>query len=121
MTTSTPYGTSGSRLFGKCSGAERFVEMNWKPTLLIGCLAIALTTSAPFSSSANASYDIVILHGRVIDPESRLDAIRNIGINGSTIKAISQSSLNGRLVIDARGLTVTPGFIDLHQHGQNDE
>lgn len=95
--------------------------MNWRLTLLIGCLAIALTTSAPFRSNAHAGYDIVILHGRVIDPESNLDAIRNIGINGSTIKAISQNSLSGRLVIDAKGLTVTPGFIDLHQHGQNDE
>ncbi|HKE58681.1 MAG TPA: amidohydrolase family protein [Pyrinomonadaceae bacterium] len=89
--------------------------------LLIGCILIALTTTVPFSSSANASYDIVILNGRVIDPESQLDAIRNIGITGATIKAISKNILSGRVVIDAKGLTVSPGFIDLHQHGQNEE
>jgi N-acyl-D-aspartate/D-glutamate deacylase len=66
-------------------------------------------------------YDVVILNGRVIDPESRSDSIRNVGISGGTIKAISTSKLQGRTVIDARGLVVSPGFIDLHQHGQDEE
>src|SRR6476469_4438081 len=75
---------------------------------------------APVSNSA-VSYDLVILNGRVIDPESRMDAIRNLGISNGTIKIISTSKLSGRTVIDARGLVVSPGFIDLHQHGQDDE
>ena len=73
------------------------------------------------SSMAKEMYDIVILNGRVIDPESKLDAVRNVGITGGTIKAITSGPLSGRTVIDARGLVVSPGFIDLHQHGQNDE
>jgi N-acyl-D-aspartate/D-glutamate deacylase len=72
-------------------------------------------------SNPQASYDLVILNGRVIDPESRTDAVRNLGISNGTIKTISTSNLNGRTVIDARGLVVSPGFIDLHQHGQDDE
>jgi N-acyl-D-aspartate/D-glutamate deacylase len=85
----------------------------------IALIAAALLI-APVSSSA-VSYDIVILNGRVIDPESRTDAVRNLGISNGTIKAISSGKLVGRTVIDARGLVVSPGFIDLHQHGQDEE
>jgi N-acyl-D-aspartate/D-glutamate deacylase len=74
-----------------------------------------------FSSGSQPAYDLVILHGRVIDPESRSDSIRNLGISNGTIKAISTNKLTGRTVIDAKGLVVSPGFIDLHQHGQDHE
>lgn len=67
------------------------------------------------------SYDVVITKGRVIDPESGLDAVRNVGISGGKIRAISGSTLKGKQSIDAKGLVVAPGFIDLHQHGQDDE
>lgn len=89
---------------------------------LIGPIGpIFLILSALFASSPQPSYDLVILNGRVIDPESKSDSIRNLGISGGTIKAISSGPLTGRTVIDARGLVVSPGFIDLHQHGQNEE
>ena len=66
-------------------------------------------------------YDLVILNGRVIDPESRTDSVRNLGISNGKIKTISRAQLTGRNTIDARGLVVSPGFIDLHQHGQTEE
>ena len=91
------------------------------PIGLILLIALLISASFPFASSSQAPYDLVILNGRVIDPESRSDAIRNVGISGGTIKAISTSKLAGRTVIDARGLVVSPGFIDLHQHGQDEE
>lgn len=63
-------------------------------------------------------YDLVILNGRVMDPESGLDAVRNVGIDGGKIRAISTQPLRGRETIDAKGLVVAPGFIDMHEHGQ---
>ena len=59
-------------------------------------------------------YDLVIQNGRVIDPESGLDAVRSLGIRDGKIAAVSRRVLQGREVIDARGLVVAPGFIDLH-------
>jgi len=64
--------------------------------------------------------DTVITNGRVIDPETGLDAIRNIAIDEGRITAISEHPLKGDNVIDATGLVVSPGFIDLHAHGQDE-
>ena len=64
------------------------------------------------------TYELVISHGLVMDPESGLDAVRNVGISGGTIRVISADSLTGKQNIEARGLVVAPGFIDLHEHGQ---
>lgn len=64
-------------------------------------------------------YDLVITGGRVIDPETGLDAIRNVAVDGDRIAAISEFPLAGEDVIDATGHIVSPGFIDLHAHGQN--
>ena len=75
----------------------------------------------PSVSSSQAAYDLVILNGRVIDPESKTDAIRNLGLSNGVIRAITSTKLEGRMMIDARGLVIAPGFIDLHQHGQDEE
>ena len=69
----------------------------------------------------DVSYELVIANGRVMDPESGLDAVRNVGIRGGKIGAISSGALKGKQAIDAKGLVVAPGFIDLHQHGQDAE
>ena len=70
---------------------------------------------------AAQTYDIVLQSGRIMDPESNLDAIRNVGIRGKKIAAISAVPLRGKVEIDAAGLIVAPGFIDLHQHSQTPE
>jgi dihydroorotase len=66
-------------------------------------------------------FDIVIANGRVMDPASGVDAIRNVGIRAGKIAAISADPLAGHTVLDAKGLVVAPGFIDLHSHGQTPE
>src|SRR3984893_2702104 len=81
-------------------------------------------SGAMFLSTGNGAdeyYDVVVLHGRVMDPELNLDALRNIGIRSGKIQKITSKSLKGRTVIDATGLVVSPGFIDLHVHDMNDE
>ena len=65
------------------------------------------------------TYDLAIIGGRVIDPESGLDAVRNVGVNGGRIETLTDTDIEGQSVIDAKGLVVAPGFIDLHSHGQD--
>jgi len=81
--------------------------------LLLSLLAAAAAQAQP--------YDIVLAHGRVLDPATGLDAVRYVGIRGTQIAAVSETPLQGRTVVDATGLVVAPGFIDLHQHGQTPE
>ena len=69
--------------------------------------------------AAAQQYDLVLEGGRVMDPETGLDAVRNVGIRDGKIARISETSLSGKRVLSARGLVVAPGFIDLHQHGQD--
>jgi dihydroorotase len=68
---------------------------------------------------AIAAFEIVLRGGRVMDPETGLDAIRNVGIDAGRIAAIGVEPMEGKVVIDAEGLVVAPGFIDLHAHGQD--
>src|SRR5580704_17241306 len=64
-------------------------------------------------------YDLVIEGGRVMDPETGLDAVLNVGIRAGKIVRISSDKLSGNRVVHARGLVVAPGFIDVHQHAQD--
>lgn len=83
-------------------------------SFLIGILGLA-------HPAQSQTYDVVLRNGRAMDPETKLDAIRNVGIQGGKIAAISADPLTGKTVIDATGLVVSPGFIDLHSHGQDAE
>jgi N-acyl-D-aspartate/D-glutamate deacylase len=65
------------------------------------------------------SFDVVLVGGRVMDPETGLDAARNVGIVNGRIARITTEPLSGKRVIDVKGLIVAPGFIDLHQHAQD--
>jgi len=97
---------------------------------MLSLLCAALVTSAapsgargraPSDRALVATYDVVIANARVMDPETRLDATRNVGITRGRIAAISIAPLTGRVAIDAKGLILAPGFIDVHAHGQDAE
>lgn len=64
-------------------------------------------------------YDTVIAGGRVIDPDSGFDAVADVGIDGDTITRISLEGLSGASAIDATGLVVAPGFIDILSYPPN--
>ncbi|MFE1199862.1 amidohydrolase family protein [Streptomyces olivaceoviridis] len=63
--------------------------------------------------------DTVIEQARVIDPETGLDDILNIGIHRGRITHLTPTALDALTRIDATGLVACPGFIDLHSHGQD--
>lgn len=76
----------------------------------------ALTLVA--AGACSSQYDVVLIGGRVMDPESGLDAMRNVGIRDGRIAVITERAISGDTTIDVTGLVVAPGFIDLHAHGQ---
>jgi len=82
---------------------------------------IACQTCKQSDSASVKGYDLVILNGRVIDPETNLDAVRNIGIREGSVQIITEKAIGGKSSIDAAGLVVAPGFIDIHEHGQDQE
>lgn len=85
------------------------------------CTVILTLAICPFVSAQSPEFDIVIIGGRVIDPETRLDAVRNVGIRGNRIAEITTNEISGVQTIDASGLVVAPGFIDLHVHGRSNK
>src|SRR6266571_1312590 len=64
-------------------------------------------------------FDVIVRSGRVIDPSQDLDAVTDVGIIGQRVAAIGthlvEQGVRGE-VVDATGLLVTPGWVDLHTH-----
>jgi dihydroorotase len=91
--------------------------------LILAALAalVLLSGGIPAAAAANADeFDLVIRNGRVMNPANGLDSVRDIGIRDGRIAALSREPLQGDAEIDAAGLVVAPGFIDLHAHGQGE-
>jgi N-acyl-D-aspartate/D-glutamate deacylase len=65
-------------------------------------------------------FDRVLRNGRVMDPETGYDRLADVGIDGETVTAISEAPLTGRATVDATGLVVAPGFIDVLSYEPND-
>lgn len=78
---------------------------------------VVLLAGAPAKA---ADYDLVIHNGRVVNPANSLDSVRDVGIRDGRIAALSREPLAGAAEVDAAGLVVAPGFIDLHAHGQRE-
>ena len=88
---------------------------------LLVLAAPAVLFAAAGAAGAQEQYDVVLTGGTVIDPETGFEGVRNVGIRGDQIVAVSSEPMAGARVIDVSGLVVAPGFIDLHAHGQSYE
>ncbi|HTP97416.1 MAG TPA: amidohydrolase, partial [Burkholderiales bacterium] len=84
---------------------------------LLAAAGVAILARVPNAFAAAANFELVIKGGRVIDPSSGLDAVRDIGIAGGRIAAVEASIAAGAAdTLDARGKLVVPGLIDVHTH-----
>ena len=87
--------------------------------LNVTVLTVGIILTGVITTSHAQDYDLVIHNARVIDPETMYDSVSNVGIKDGRITAITNNMITGKETIDATGLVVAPGFIDLHAHGQD--
>ena len=80
-----------------------------KKFLVLGLLAF-------FVAGYSTSYDVVIKGGTIYDGMGRTPFVADIGVANGTIKTIGNIETTGGSTIDAKGLIVSPGFIDMHTH-----
>ena len=68
--------------------------------------------------AAQAPYDLLLKGGHVIDPKNGIDAVRDVGIRDGRIAAVQENlpSSSATRTVDAAGLYVTPGLVDIHVH-----
>jgi hypothetical protein len=86
-----------------------------KLTCCLIIIIIIIILLFPGNSDQSAMiYNIVIQNGRILNPETRFDQTGvNLGIFQGKIEAITTQPLTGKKYIDATGLIVAPGFIDI--------
>lgn len=86
-------------------------------SLLILCLS-SYDCSQNKPPIPEGEYDLVITKGRIMDPEAEIETIADIGVRNGRICAIVSpgQALKAKKTIDADGLVVAPGFIDMHAH-----
>ncbi len=94
--------------------------MKNKKTILV-FIALLNVFSFQLLAQSPVVYDVVLSGGRVIDPETKLDAIKNVGILNNRIAQISSEPLKGKEMVNVTGLVVAPGFIDPHIHGVSNQ
>jgi N-acyl-D-aspartate/D-glutamate deacylase len=89
------------------------------PRILLALLALTILAPHDADGQRPAPLDVVLVNGRVLDPETNLDAVRAVGVRGGRIVSVTTTTPPARDTIDVKGLVVAPGFIDLHSHGQD--
>ena len=68
-----------------------------------------------------AKYDLVLKRGIIVDPEREIELVGNVGVNNGVIEYLGNNDVTGFKELDCTDLIISPGFIDLHSHGQDPE
>src|SRR6267154_364190 len=85
--------------------------------LALSILALGVTAAVQTPQIPAARYDVLIRNGRVLDGSGNPWLTADIGIRGGRIVDMGRlGNAAAARVIDASGLTVSPGFIDVHSH-----
>jgi len=78
------------------------------------CASIVGALAVP---AAQAKYDLILRGGHVVDPRNNISAVRDVAIAGGKIAAIAPKiDAAAAAIVDASGLFVTPGLVDIHAH-----
>ncbi|HEX6891994.1 MAG TPA: amidohydrolase family protein, partial [Chryseolinea sp.] len=75
-----------------------------------------LAQPAAFTQAQNI--DILLKGGHVIDPKNNIDKVMDVAIVDNKISQVTENIpiTNAKKVIDAKGMYVTPGLVDMHVH-----
>ncbi len=103
--------------------ATRIVEsaphpLAFEPSVRTGSPPV-MDDAAPAPDSDHI-FDLVIVGGRVIDPESGFDGLANVGIDGTVVTDVTAAAIEGRETLDASGQIVAPGFVDILSYEPNE-
>ena len=102
----------------QCSRSQQQPAVNQSVTS--ASVSASSTAPQPEPEKLPESFDLVIQNGRVINPETNLDADGYyVGITGGTITAVTKTQISGKQNIDAKGLVIAPGFIDVLSYEPN--
>ena len=88
----------------------------WRRAALVAALWLAAACGV---GTQPGPVDLLVTGGRVMDPESGLDAVASVAVRDGVIVSVGEERPEAREVLDATGLVVAPGFVDLHAHGQD--
>jgi N-acyl-D-amino-acid deacylase len=84
---------------------------------LLPCLTVvAALLSPPLATAAEPAYDLVIRNGKIVDGSGNPWVFGDVAVRGDRIVAVGRVPGTGKREIDAKGLVVGPGFIDMHSH-----
>src|SRR5438477_3346414 len=96
----------------------RAVALRRLPVLLIHtALIVAIAGSQPRACADELAYDVAIRNARIVDGAGNPWFYGDVAIRGDRIVAVGRvPQAKAKREIDAKGLIVAPGFIDMHSH-----
>jgi dihydroorotase len=100
----------------RCSGGYVIIRYTFLALALAFC-GVFINGGSPLQAQ-QSEFDLLIRQGHVIDPQNGLNAVRDVAVSAGKIALIAENiaTERARRVVDASGLYVTPGLIDIHAH-----